>query len=93
MEHILRPQADELGDVVFGYLRPKLAIFSTPNQDFNVIFNCLQEGLFRHWDHKFEMSRKQVCKIFSFFFYFCLLNFIIFLVSKLGKFLCFQIWL
>jgi hypothetical protein len=60
MEHILRPMANQLADVVLGYLRPRIAVFTTPNADFNVIFSSLKTGLFRHWDHKFEMTRSEV---------------------------------
>ena len=70
MEHILRPQADELAHIVLGYLRPRVAIFSTPNSDFNVVFTKLQSGKFRHWDHKFEMSRKEVMIYFKYHFYY-----------------------
>lgn len=43
---------------VFGRLRPKLAIFTTPNSEFNVLFPNF-EGPFRHWDHKFEWTRAE----------------------------------
>ena len=65
MEHILRNEANQLADVVLGYLRPKVAVFTTPNQDFNVVFPSLRSGLFRHWDHKFEMTQKQVCNLIT----------------------------
>lgn len=31
---------------------------TTPNSDFNVVFN-LPPGKFRHWDHKFEWTRNE----------------------------------
>jgi hypothetical protein len=43
---------------VFGVLSPSLVIVTTPNSDFNHVFN-LEPGKFRHWDHKFEWSRKE----------------------------------
>ena len=42
---------------VFGVVRPKVAVFTTPNSDFNVLFPNLQG--FRHPDHKFEWSREE----------------------------------
>ncbi|EFN87975.1 uncharacterized protein LOC105192258 isoform X2 [Harpegnathos saltator] len=42
---------------IFEYIRPKLAIITTPNADFNVLFPNLSGG-FRHPDHKFEWTRE-----------------------------------
>jgi len=47
---------------VFGFMQPKIVIFSTPNSDFNVIFtrfNPLLPNGFRHHDHKFEWTREE----------------------------------
>lgn len=47
---------------VFGFMQPKVAVFSTPNSDFNVIFtrfNPLLPNGFRHEDHKFEWTREE----------------------------------
>lgn len=41
---------------VFGFARPRLLLMTTPNQEFNVLFD-LQEGEFREPDHKFEWGR------------------------------------
>lgn len=35
-----------------------LSQITTPNSDFNTVFN-LAPGKFRHWDHKFEWSRRE----------------------------------
>ena len=43
---------------VFGHVRPKLAVFTTPNIEFNPLFAHF-EGSFRHWDHRFEWTRAQ----------------------------------
>lgn len=42
---------------IFGYIRPKLVIVTTPNAEFNVLFPDFNR--FRHPDHKFEWTRKQ----------------------------------
>jgi len=42
---------------VFGFIQPLIAIFTTPNSDFNVLFPDITG--FRHPDHKFEWSRSQ----------------------------------
>jgi hypothetical protein len=44
---------------VFGVIRPKLVVFTTPNSEFNVRFGPDFEGPFRHWDHKFEWTRME----------------------------------
>lgn len=43
---------------VFGVIAPQLVVVTTPNSDFNPVFN-LPPGKFRHWDHKFEWSREE----------------------------------
>lgn len=57
IEHLEPEYLELLSSNVFGFIRPKVAIFTTPNCEFNVLFPDL-EG-FRHWDHKFEWSRKE----------------------------------
>lgn len=50
-------------ETVFGITKPQLVVVTTPNAEFNTVFN-LQPGQFRHWDHKFEWTRtefKQWC--------------------------------
>ncbi|OAD61795.1 Small RNA 2'-O-methyltransferase [Eufriesea mexicana] len=42
---------------IFGYIKPKLVIITTPNADFNVLFPNFSG--FRHYDHKFEWTRQQ----------------------------------
>jgi len=43
---------------VLGVLQPKVWIVTTPNSDFNELFPNFT-GPFRHWDHRFEWSRKE----------------------------------
>uniref|UniRef100_T1J9Z3 Small RNA 2'-O-methyltransferase n=1 Tax=Strigamia maritima TaxID=126957 RepID=T1J9Z3_STRMM len=57
IEHLENEVLKKLPTVVFGFLKPKVAIFTTPNSDFNVLFKDFSG--FRHWDHKFEWSRKE----------------------------------
>lgn len=44
---------------IFGRIQPKLAIFTTPNQEYNFIFPSLHNNGFRHDDHKFEWTRQE----------------------------------
>lgn len=57
LEHLTEDALEKMPNVIFDYMKPKLAIFTTPNKDANVLFPNL-DG-FRHWDHKFEWTRKE----------------------------------
>ncbi|XP_050074408.1 uncharacterized protein LOC126562039 [Anopheles maculipalpis] len=59
IEHLHQPILDKVPDNVFGFIKPKVAFFSTPNADYNVLFDGLLENGFRHPDHKFEWTRRQ----------------------------------
>ena len=39
-------------------MKPKIVIITTPNREYNVLFENF-EGPFRHWDHKFEWTRSE----------------------------------
>lgn len=43
---------------VFEHMRPKIVLITTPNAEYNVLFPNF-EGPFRHYDHKFEWTRKE----------------------------------
>ncbi|KAF5307301.1 hypothetical protein FQR65_LT07017 [Abscondita terminalis] len=57
IEHLHPDVLEALPYNVFGFIKPKIAIFTTPNADFNVLFPNFHG--FRHYDHKFEWSREQ----------------------------------
>lgn len=57
IEHLFPEVLDALPDNVFGFIKPKFAIFTTPNVEINGIFPALKG--FRHDDHKFEWTRKE----------------------------------
>ncbi|PAA47980.1 hypothetical protein BOX15_Mlig023804g2, partial [Macrostomum lignano] len=58
IEHLHPRDLDRLPEQVFGCLKPRIVIVTTPNADFNVCFGPSFAG-FRHWDHKFEWSRAE----------------------------------
>jgi ABC-type phosphate/phosphonate transport system ATPase subunit len=45
--------------VLFEFIRQKIAIVTTPNIEYNVRFENLPAGKFRHRDRRFEWTRKQ----------------------------------
>ncbi|PSN46366.1 hypothetical protein C0J52_05728 [Blattella germanica] len=57
IEHLYPNTLEDVPYTVFGYIQPMIAIFTTPNSDFNVLFPNFSG--FRHDDHKFEWSRSQ----------------------------------
>ena len=58
VEHLWPETLKKLPNNIFGFIKPKHVIISTPNSEYNVIFNN-SPPRFRHWDHKFEWSRKE----------------------------------
>jgi hypothetical protein len=75
IEHLYPDTLEKLIHTVFAQLKPKYVLISTPNSEFNVVFedgdshetnnNCFSQPnnqtnkKFRHWDHKFEWTRKE----------------------------------
>ncbi|KAK0089911.1 hypothetical protein PV325_004663 [Microctonus aethiopoides] len=57
IEHLYSDTLNDLPQNIFRYIKPKLAIFTTPNVEFNVLFPNLNG--FRHDDHKFEWTRNE----------------------------------
>ncbi|MEX0586589.1 MAG: hypothetical protein WD176_08095, partial [Pirellulales bacterium] len=43
--------------VVFEHARPKLVVLTTPNREYNVMWESLPAGDVRHKDHRFEWTR------------------------------------
>ena len=59
IEHLYLNDLAKLVEHVFAYIRPRLVIVTTPNADFNVLFETMICGQFRHADHKFEFTRNE----------------------------------
>lgn len=57
IEHLHPEVLDKVPSAVFGFIRPRVVVLTTPNADFNVLFSSTRR--FRHWDHKFEWTRKE----------------------------------
>jgi len=58
IEHLYPDVLHGFEKTVFGLLHPPLVLITTPNSEFNPVFN-LGPGEFRHDDHKFEWTRFQ----------------------------------
>jgi 3' terminal RNA ribose 2'-O-methyltransferase Hen1 len=59
IEHLDPDRLPVLARVVFGEARPRLAVVTTPNADYNALFPSLDAGAFRHPDHRFEWRRAE----------------------------------
>jgi len=59
IEHLDAPRLRAFERVVFEQARPKSVIVTTPNVEYNVSFETLPAGQFRHPDHRFEWTRAE----------------------------------
>jgi 3' terminal RNA ribose 2'-O-methyltransferase Hen1 len=59
IEHLDAPRLAAFERVLFESARPKTAVVTTPNAEYNVKFDTLPAGQFRHKDHRFEWTREQ----------------------------------
>ena len=59
IEHLDASRLRSMERVVFECARPKTVLVTTPNAEYNVKFETLPAGTFRHPDHRFEWSRKE----------------------------------
>lgn len=57
IEHLDLPKLAAFEQAVFAFAQPKTVVVTTPNADYNVMFEGLPAGAFRHKDHRFEWSR------------------------------------
>ena len=59
IEHIDPPRLEAFEAVVFGGAQPGAVIITTPNSEYNALFENLPPGEFRHRDHRFEWTRQE----------------------------------
>ena len=59
IEHLDENRLAALEAVVFGQARPAHVFVTTPNADYNQLFEKLSAGDFRHTDHRFEWTRAE----------------------------------
>ena len=62
IEHLDESRLAALARVVFEFARPKLVLITTPNSEYNIKFENLAIGKFRHHDHRFEWTRVEFQK-------------------------------
>ena len=59
IEHVDPGRLPALERSVFQYARPRTVVVTTPRADYNVKYESLAEGAFRHSDHRFEWTEAQ----------------------------------
>lgn len=59
IEHLEPDRLEAFEKVLFKYAKPKNVIITTPNGEYNALFENLPAGKFRHSDHRFEWSRAE----------------------------------
>ena len=57
--HLDPPRLGAFERSVFGWARPGTVVMTTPNAEYNVLFEGLSPGAPRHRDHRFEWTRAQ----------------------------------
>ncbi len=59
IEHLDPPRLAAAEQNVFGSARPGTVVVTTPNAEYNVRWETLPAGQFRHPDHRFEWTREE----------------------------------
>jgi 3' terminal RNA ribose 2'-O-methyltransferase Hen1 len=59
IEHMDEPRLEAFAKSLLGHARPRAAIVTTPNREYNARFPGLDGGKLRHADHRFEWTRAE----------------------------------
>ena len=59
IEHLDPPRLAAFERVVFEHARPRTVVLTTPNREYNVVWESLPAGDMRHSDHRFEWTRAE----------------------------------
>ena len=59
VEHLDPPRLKAFERVLFEFAKPRTVVLTTPNREFNVTWETLPAGQFRHADHRFEWTRQE----------------------------------
>lgn len=59
IEHLDPPRLAAFERVLFQYAKPETIVLTTPNREYNVKWESLPAGEFRHSDHRFEWTRHE----------------------------------
>lgn len=59
IEHLDPPRLRAFERAVFEFARPGTVVITTPNAEYNVMWETLPAGQYRHRDHRFEWTRDE----------------------------------
>lgn len=59
IEHLDPERLGAFERVVFEFAKPGRVVLTTPNSEYNQVFESMQEGQMRHLDHRFEWTREE----------------------------------
>lgn len=59
VEHLDPPRLSASERVLFEFARPLTVVLTTPNREYNVMWETLPAGHLRHHDHRFEWTRSE----------------------------------
>ena len=59
IEHLDPPRLPALERALFGFARPRILIVTTPNREYNALFEAMPQDRLRHRDHRFEWTRAE----------------------------------
>lgn len=59
IEHMDAERLPAFADALFGHAKPGTVLMSTPNSEYNVLFEGMEPGAMRHPDHRFEWTRAE----------------------------------
>lgn len=59
IEHIDPPRLQSLVMSLFGDASPNVVVITTPNREYNLLFEGMDPGTLRHHDHRFEWTRQE----------------------------------
>lgn len=59
VEHLDPPRLSAFERMLFEFARPKAVVLTTPNREYNVMWESLPAGRLRHPDHRFEWTREE----------------------------------
>ncbi|CAB4069045.1 HENMT1 [Lepeophtheirus salmonis] len=57
VEHLSQVTLDNFKEMLFGQMKPRIIVITTPNAEYNVLFSNMSG--FRHPDHVFEWNRSE----------------------------------
>ncbi|WP_196888668.1 3' terminal RNA ribose 2'-O-methyltransferase Hen1 [Aureivirga sp. CE67] len=59
IEHLEESRLEHFEKAIFEHAKPKKIFLTTPNKEYNIKYEGLENGKFRHNDHRFEWTRNE----------------------------------